>query len=237
MGCVFEYCKEWKMKCWVNMAKIFMCIGWEIVIVVKEGGVDFEYNFCLCLVIQNVKMVNMLKVNVENVIKKVILKDVENYEELVYEGYVLYGVVFMVEMVMDNLICIVVSVCYIFFKYGGNLSIFGLVDYMFFCKANFKVKVEGQDGEELELGFIDFGLEELRKEDDKIVLVCVFEDYGNFQKGIEEFGLEVMELEFICIFSYYKEFIDSEVEDVIKLIEIMEDDDDVNVVFYNMKED
>ena len=129
------------------------------------------------------------------------------------------------------------SVRHIFSKYGGNLSTSGSVDYMFSRKANFKVKAEGQDGEELELGLIDFGLEELRKEDDKIVLVCAFEDYGNLQKGIEEFGLEVTESELIRIPSHYKELTDSEVEDVIKLIEIMEDDDDVNAVFHNMKED
>ncbi|MCI4647817.1 YebC/PmpR family DNA-binding transcriptional regulator [Phaeodactylibacter sp.] len=237
MGRAFEYRKERKMKRWANMAKTFTRIGREIAIAVKEGGADPEYNPRLRLAIQNAKTANMPKANVENAIKKATSKDAENYEELVYEGYAPHGVALMVETATDNPTRTVASVRHIFSKYGGNLSTSGSVDYMFSRKANFKVKAEGQDKEELELDLIDFGLEELKQEEDKIVLVCAFEDYGNLQKGIEEFGLEVTESELVRIPSHYKELTDSEVEDVIKLIEIMEDDDDVNAVFHNMKED
>lgn len=135
MGRVFEYCKVRKMKCWVLMVKVFIKIGREIVIVVKEGGGDFEYNLCLWLVINNVKVVNMFKVNVDFVIKCVLLKDVVNYDEVVYEGYGFKGVVVMVEIVIDNINWIVVSMCLIFLKGGGNLGNFGEVDYMFICKG------------------------------------------------------------------------------------------------------
>ena len=168
MGRAFEYRKERKMKRWANMAKTFTRIGREIAIAVKEGGADPEYNPRLRLAIQNAKTANMPKANVENAIKKATSKDAENYEELVYEGYAPHGVALMVETATDNPTRTVASVRHIFSKYGGNLSTSGSVDYMFSRKANFKVKAEGQDGEELELGLIDFGLEELRKEDDKI---------------------------------------------------------------------
>lgn len=225
------------MKRWANMAKTFTRIGREIAIAVKEGGPDPEYNPRLRLAIQNAKAANMPKANVENAIKKATSKDADHYEELVYEGYAPHGVALMVETATDNPTRTVASVRHIFSKYGGNLSTSGSVDYMFTRKAHFKIKAEGQDQEELELGLIDYGLEDMREEDDKLVLVCAFEDYGNLQKGIEAFGLEVAESELVRLPSHYKELSDDQVEDVIKLIEIMEEDDDVNTVFHNMKED
>lgn len=225
------------MKRWANMAKTFTRIGREIAIAVKEGGPDPEYNPRLRLAIQNAKAANMPKANVENAIKKATSKDADHYEELVYEGYAPHGVALMVETATDNPTRTVASVRHIFSKYGGNLSTSGSVDYMFTRKAHFKIKAEGQDQEELELGLIDYGLEDMREEDDKLVLVCAFEDYGNLQKGIEAYGLEVAESELVRLPSHYKELSDDQVEDVIKLIEIMEEDDDVNTVFHNMKED
>jgi YebC/PmpR family DNA-binding regulatory protein len=237
MGRAFEYRKERKMKRWASMAKAFTRIGREIAIAIREGGPDPEYNPRLRLAIQNAKAANMPKANVENAIKRATSKDAENYEEQVYEGYAPHGVALIVETATDNPTRTVASVRHIFSKYGGNLSTSGSVDYMFSRKAHFKVNAEGQDPEELELGLIDFGLEDLQPEDDKMVLVCAFEDYGNLQNGIEEFGLEVAQSELVRIPSHYKELTDSEVEDVIKLIEMMEDDDDVNSVFHNMKEE
>lgn len=219
------------------MAKTFTRIGREIAIAVKEGGPEPEYNPRLRLAIQNAKTANMPKANVENAIKRASSKDAENYEELVYEGYAPHGVALMVETATDNPTRTVASVRHIFSKYGGNLSVSGSVDYMFSRKGVFKIEKDSQDPEELELGLIDFGLEELRVEDDQIVLQCAFEDFGNLQKGIEEFDLEVKESELIRIPSHYKELSDSEVEDVIKLLDKMEEDDDVTNVFHNMNED
>jgi YebC/PmpR family DNA-binding regulatory protein len=237
MGRAFEYRKARKMKRWSNMAKTFTRIGREIAIAVKEGGPEPEYNPRLRLAIQNAKTANMPKANVENAIKRASSKDAENYEELVYEGYAPHGVALMVETATDNPTRTVASVRHIFSKYGGNLSVSGSVDYMFNRKGVFKIEKDSQDPEELELGLIDFGLEELRVEDDQIVLQCAFEDFGNLQKGIEEFDLEVRESELIRIPSHYKELSDSEVEDVIKLLDKMEEDDDVTNVFHNMNED
>lgn len=237
MGRAFEYRKERKMKRWAGMAKAFTRIGREIAIAVKEGGADPEYNPRLRLAMQNAKTANMPKVNVENAIKNAISKDAEDYEEITYEGYAPHGVAMVVETATNNPTRTVASVRHIFSKYGGSLGTSGSVDYMFDRIATFKVDAEGQDPEELELSLIDYGLEELAKEDDRIVLKCAFEDFGNLQKGLEELGLEVKESEIVRIPSHYKELSDDEVEDVIKIIEKMEEDDDVVNVFHNMSEE
>lgn len=237
MGRAFEYRKERKMKRWAGMAKAFTRIGREIAIAVKEGGADPEYNPRLRLAMQNAKTANMPKVNVENAIKNAISKDAEDYEEITYEGYAPHGVAMVVETATNNPTRTVASVRHIFSKYGGSLGTSGSVDYMFDRIATFKVDAEGQDTEELELSLIDYGLEELAKEDDRIVLKCAFEDFGNLQKGLEELGLEVKESEIVRIPSHYKELSDDEVEDVIKIIEKMEEDDDVVNVFHNMSEE
>ncbi len=234
MGRAFEYRKERKMKRWAGMAKAFTRIGREISIAVKEGGPDPNYNPRLRLAIQNSKIANMPKANVENAIKKATSKDAESFEEVVYEGYAPHGIALIVETATNNTTRTVANVRHIFSKYGGNLSTSGSVDYMFSRKATFKIAAAGQDREELELELIDSGLEDLRQEDEHLVLQCAFEDFGMLQKGLEEKGLEVLQSELIRIPGHTKSLPDNEVEDVIKLIEKMEEDDDVVNVFHNM---
>ena len=168
MGRAFEYRKDRKMKRWAGMAKAFTRIGREISIAVKEGGPDPNYNARLRLAIQNAKAANMPKANVENAIKNAVSKDAENFEEIVYEGYAPHGIAMVVETATNNPNRTVANVRHIFSKYGGNLSTSGSVDYMFTRKAIFKVPDTGQDLEELEFALIDFGLEELRKEDELV---------------------------------------------------------------------
>lgn len=234
MGRAFEYRKERKMKRWAGMAKAFTRIGREISIAVKEGGPDPNYNPRLRLAIQNSKIANMPKANVENAIKKATSKDAESFEEVVYEGYAPHGIALIVETATNNTTRTVANVRHIFSKYGGNLSTSGSVDYMFSRKATFKIAAAGQEMEELELELIDFGLEDLRQEDEHLLLQCAFEDFGMLQKGLEEQGLEVLQSELIRIPGHTKSLPDNEVEDVIKLIEKMEEDDDVVNVFHNM---
>jgi len=234
MGRAFEYRKARKMKRWASMAKAFTRIGREISIAVKEGGPEPDYNPRLRLAIQNAKVANMPKANVENAIKKAVSKDAEDYHEVAYEGYAPHGIALVVEAATNNTTRTVANVRHIFSKYGGNLSTSGSVDYMFSRKAIFKIAAEGQDLEELELALIDYGLESLKKEEDKLVLQCTFEDFGNLQKGLEELGLEVQESELVRLPGHTKELSDEEAEDVIKLIEKMEEDDDVVNVFHNM---
>lgn len=237
MGRAFEYRKARKMKRWAGMAKAFTRIGKEIAIAVKEGGTDPNYNSRLRMAIQNAKTANMPKTNIENAIKNASGKDAENFEELVYEGYAPHGVALIVETATNNPIRTVASVRHIFSKYGGSLGVSGSVDYMFNRKATFSVDLGDHDLEELELELIDYGLEEIIQEDDKVTFQSAFEDFGNLQKGLEEKGLEVKESELVRLPSHTKDLNEDEVEDVIKLIEKMEEDDDVVNVFHNMNED
>lgn len=235
MGRAFEFRKERKMKRWANMAKVFTKIGREISIAVKEAGPDPNYNSRLRIAIQNAKSANMPKTNIENAIKKASAKDAEDYQEATFEGYAPHGVALVVETATNNNNRTVANVRMIFSKYGGSLGTSGSVDYMFDRKGLFKIKGEGLDLDELELDLIDFGLDEVKEEEDGVLaLYCSFEDFGNLQKGLEEKSIEVVNAELVRIPTHYKELSDSEAEEAIKLIEKMEEDDDVLNVFHNM---
>lgn len=234
MGRAFEYRKERKMKRWANMAKTFTKIGREISIAVKEGGGDPEYNPRLRLAIQNAKTANMPKANIENAIKKALSKDAASYDEVVYEGYAPHGIAVLVETATDNTNRTVASMRLIFSKYGGSMGTSGSVEFMFDRKAVFKVKKDGIDLEELELDLIDHGLQDLKEEDDMLVLYAAFTDFGTLQKALEERNIEVANAEVIRIPTHTKKLSDVQAEEVIKLIEKMEDDEDVINVFHNM---
>lgn len=234
MGRAFEYRKDRKMKRWAGMAKAFTRIGREIAIAVKEGGPDANYNARLRMAIQNAKSANMPKANVESAIKKATSKDAESYDEVVYEGYAPHGVALVVETATDNTNRTVANIRHIFSKYGGSLGTSGSVAYMFDRKGVFKVSAEGVDLEEIELELIDHGLEELKKEDDALMLYSTFEGFGRLQKALEERNIEVENAELIRIPGHTKTLTDEQVDDVIKLIEKMEEDEDVVNVFHNM---
>ena len=216
------------------MAKAFTRIGREIAIAVKEGGPDPNYNSRLRMAIQNAKSANMPKANVESAIKKANSKDAESYDEVVYEGYAPHGVAMVVETATDNTNRTVANIRHIFSKFGGSLGTSGSVSYMFERKGVFRIKAEGLDIEELELELIDHGLEELKTEDEWAMLYSPFEDFGALQKALEERNIEVENAELVRIPSHTKKLTDEEVEDVIKLIEKMEEDEDVVNIFHNM---
>ncbi|MEZ4987157.1 MAG: YebC/PmpR family DNA-binding transcriptional regulator [Saprospiraceae bacterium] len=234
MGRAFEYRKEKKMKRWASMARTFTKIGREIAIAVKEGGGVPENNPRLRMAMQNAKTANMPKANVDSAIKRALSKDAANYDEMLYEGYGPGGVAVLVETATDNTNRTVASMRLYFSKGGGNLGNSGEVSYMFGRKGQFKIKAEGVDTEELELGLIDFGLEDMHPEDEHWVLTCAFEDFGSLQKGIEEMGLEVESAELVRIPSHTKQLNEEQVEAMIKLIDKLEDDEDVVNVFHNM---
>ena len=216
------------------MAKAFTRIGREIAIAVKEGGPDPNYNSRLRMAIQNAKSANMPKANVESAIKKANSKDAESYDEVVYEGYAPHGVAMVVETATDNTNRTVANIRHIFSKFGGSLGTSGSVSYMFERKAVFRIKAEGLALDELELELIDHGLEELKTEDEWAMLYSPFEDFGALQKALEERNIEVENAELVRIPSHTKKLTDEEVEDVIKLIEKMEEDEDVVNIFHNM---
>lgn len=234
MGRAFEFRKERKFKRWAGMAKTFTRIGREIALAVKAGGSSPEYNSRLRLAIQNAKAANMPKANVENAIKKASGKEAENFQEVIYEGYAPHGVPVLVETATDNPTRTVANVRMYFDRCGGALGNSGSVSFMFNRKGVFKVKAEGHNWADLELDLIDAGLEELKKEDDEMVLYTDFSDFGTMQKALEDRNIETASAQLEWIPNDLKRLEESEVEQVIKLIDRLEEDDDVLYVFHAM---
>jgi YebC/PmpR family DNA-binding regulatory protein len=234
MGRAFEFRKERKFKRWAGMAKTFTRIGREIALAVKSGGTSPDYNPRLRIAIQNAKAANMPKSNVENAIKNAAGKDAENFQEVIYEGYGPHGIAVLVETATDNPTRTVANVRMYFDRCGGALGVSGSVSYMFNRKGVFKAKEEGHNWEELELELIDAGLEEIKIEEGEAVLYTDFTDFGTMQKALEERGIEPTSAQLEWLPTMSKKLGDNEVDQVIKLIDRLEDDDDVLNVFHTM---
>ncbi len=238
MGRAFEYRKARKMKRWGSMARTFTKIGKEIAISIKSGGPDPASNSRLRVLMQNAKNASMPKENVERAIKKAISKDQTDYKEVVYEGYAPYGIAVLVETATDNPTRTVANVRSYFNRCGGSLGTSGCVDYLFEHKCLFKIKnKEGVDIEELELEMIDFGVQEIFTEDDNIIIYGDFEAFGPIQKYIEDNGFEIVTADFERIPSEIKELNEEQMAEVEKLLEKLEDDEDVTDVYHNMKDE
>ena len=235
MGRAFEFRKERKMKRWSKMAKQFTRIGKDIAMAVKEGGPDPETNARLRAVIQNAKAVNMPKENVERAIKKASSKDSgEDYKESVFEGYGPHGIAVLVETASDNNNRTVANLRSYFTKYNGSLGTSGSVEFMFDHKCHFKIPKTEQDLEELEFELIDFGAEEVFEEEDGILIYGPFEAFGSLQKALEEKGSEIISSGFERIPTTTKKLSEEQEADVDKLLEKLEDDDDVQHVYHTM---
>lgn len=234
MGRAFEFRKERKFKRWAGMAKTFTRIGREIALAVKAGGPNPEYNARLRVAIQNAKAANMPKANVENAIKKASGKEAENYQEVLYEGKGPHGVAIIVETATDNPTRTVANVRMYFDRCGGALGTSGSVSFLFDRKGVFKTKADERNWDELELELIDAGLEELKREDDEVVLYCNFTDFGSMQAALEERGIETTSAALEYIPNTTKRLEESEVEAVVKLIDRLEEDDDVLNVYHTM---
>jgi len=205
MGRAFEFRKARKMKRWSAMAKTFTRIGKDIVMAVKDGGSSIETNSKLRAVIQNAKAANMPKDNIERAIKRASDKSTGNFKEILFEGYGPYGIAVIVETASDNNNRTVANVRSYFNKYGGNLGTAGSVEFMFDRVCNFKIKTE-INLEELELDFIDFGVDEVIQDDDgDVILYSSFENYGSIQKEIESRSIEIVSSEFERIPKQMKE--------------------------------
>ena len=233
MGRAFEFRKARKMKRWSAMAKTFTRIGKDIVMAVKEGGSSPESNSKLRAVIQNAKAANMPKDNIERAIKRASDKSTGNFKEILFEGYGPSGIAIIVETASDNNNRTVANIRSYFNKYGGNLGTAGSVEFMFDRVCSFKIKTE-IDLEELELNLIDFGVDEVLKEDDVLILYSAFENYGQIQKELESQKIKIISSEFERIPKQMKELNEEKKEEVNILIEKIEEDDDVQNVFHNM---
>ena len=241
MGRAFEFRKERKFKRWAKMAVQFTRLGKEIVMAVKEGSSDPNTNSRLRTAMQNAKAVNMPKDRVEAAIKRASSRDEKNYEELVYEGYAAHGVAVLVETATDNTNRTVANVRSYFTKYNGALGKTGSLDFIFTRKAVFTFVPGDRDLEELEFELIDAGLEEIFVEADEegndiAVLHTAFEDFGKMQKTLEEMGIEVRSAKLERIGQSFKDVTEEQAVDVLKLIDRLEEDDDVQAVYHNMAE-
>ena len=239
MGRIFEVRKASMFARWDKMAKNFTRIGKEIVIAVKASGPDVATNPALRRCFQNAKSVGMPKDRVEAAIKRAMGKDTSNYEEILYEGYAPHGVALLVETATDNHVRTVANVKSHFNKGNGAMGTNGSVSFQFKKMGVFKLKAEGQDLEEMELELIDHGLDELgESEDDNgnpiIVLRCAFTDFGRLQKELEDRNIIPISAELEWIPTNTVPVTDEQAEDVSKLIERLEQDEDVNKVFHNM---
>ena len=236
MGRAYEYRKERKFKRWSTMAKTFTRLGRDIAMAVKAGGPDPDTNPRLRVLIQNAKAANMPKENVERAIKRATTKEQEDYKEIIYEGYGPHGIAILVETATDNPTRTVSNIRSIFNKNGGSLGTSGSVSFLFEHKCNFKVKYKpGINLEDLELELIDYGVSEVFAEDDTIIIYGEFESFGSIQKYLEEKGFEIISAEFEWIPVDTKELPADQVAEVEKLLEKLEEDDDVKNVFHNMR--
>jgi YebC/PmpR family DNA-binding regulatory protein len=240
MGRIFEVRKATMFARWDRMAKQFSRIGKEIAIAVKSGGPDPDTNPALRRCMQNAKSVNMPKDRVESAIKRALGKDTANFEEILYEGYGPHGVAILVETATDNPTRTVANIRAHFNKGNGTLGTSGSVSFQFKKMGVFKLKPEGLNTEEMEFELIDFGLEEMgegtgENGESVLVLRTAFNDFGNMQKALEEKGIQPLSAEREWIPTVTVELPEDQAQEVLKLVDKLEQDDDVQKVFYNLK--
>ena len=235
MGRAFEFRKARKIKRWSAMAKTFTRIGKDIVMSVKEGGSDPNNNSRLRAVIQNAKAANMPKENVERAIKKASDKNTGDFKEVLFEGYAPHGIAVLVETATDNNNRTVANIRSYFNKLNGSLGTTGSVEFMFDHSCNFRINPTDLEVDEIELEFIDYGVEEVFKDEDGIVLYAPFEYYGIIQKELEKRNFEILSSDFERTPQVIKQLSIDKQKEVLLLIEKIEDDEDVQNVYHSME--
>ncbi len=237
MGRIFEKRKHKMFARFDRMAKAFSRLGKEIAIAVKQGGPLPENNPRLRAAIQTAKGVNMPKDRVEAAIKRASNKDEKDFEEVVYEGYGPHGVAILCECATDNTNRTVANIRSIFGKAGGAVGKTGSLDFIFSQKGAFKLKHTGQDLEELEFSLIDHGLEELLldEEEGQIIIYTAFVDYARMQKALEALGIELLSSELERVPQSFVDVPEEFHDEILDLVERIEEDDDVQKVYHNMK--
>ena len=239
MGRIFETRKHTMFARWDRMAKQFTRIGKDIVIAVKAGGPDPAANPQLRRVIQNARAVNMPKDKVEAAIKRAAGKDASDYEEILYEGYAPHGVAILVEAATDNPTRTVSNLRNHFNKGGGNLGSSGSVSFLFKRMGVFRLDPAGIEPDELELDLIDHGLEEMgestgEKGEPQLVVRCAFADFGRLQKALEDRGIKPLSAESEYLPVSPVDLVEDKAKDALKLVDTLEQDDDVQKVFHNL---
>lgn len=237
MGRAFEFRKARKLKRWGNMSRTFTRIGKEITIAAKAGGPDPAMNPRLRVLIHNAKAANMPKDTIDRAIKKATDKDASDYKEIVYEGYGPFGIAIVVETATDNNQRTVANVRSYFNKFGGSLGTQGSLSFLFDHKSVFHIKPNADVAmDEFELDLMDFEAE-LETDEEEWLVYGAFDQFSNLQSFLEDKGLEIVSAEFERIPTDYKEVTAEQREQLDKLLEKFEEDEDVQNVFHNMKEE
>jgi YebC/PmpR family DNA-binding regulatory protein len=235
MGRVFEKRKHKMFARYAKMSKAFTKFGKEIAIAVKAGGPDPEGNSRLRAIIANAKAVNMPKTNIDGAIQRASTKQDKEFEEVVYEGKGPHGVALIIETATDNPTRTVANLRSYFNKRGGQMVISGSLDFLFDRKGIFKIKNTGINLEDFELEMIDFGLEEAEDDGEGHLMLSVpFTDFGAMQKALEDRKIEIVNAELQRIPTTYVELNETQEEEVGRLIEMIEEDEDVTNIYHNM---
>ncbi len=236
MGRIFEKRKHKMFARYDRMAKAFTRIGKEIAMAVKAGGPDPGYNPRLRQAMANAKGANMPKDRVEAAVKRAVSKDASNFEEVVYEGYGPYGVPILVETATDNPTRTVANIRMYFNRAGGALGNSGSLSFIFDRKGVFRVPVDQiADPEAMELELIDSGLESMEREEGEIVFYTAFSDFGSMQKALEDRGITPTKSGLERIPNSYAELSEEQMDEILELVEKIEEDDDVQAVYHNLK--
>jgi len=236
MGRIFETRKHKMFARYDKMAKAFTRVGKDLVMAVKAGGPDPANNPRLRQIMNNARGLNMPKDRVESAIKRANDKDHSNYEEIAYEGYGPYGVPILVEAATDNPTRTVANVRLLFNRGGGALGTSGSLSFVFDRKGVFRLdRSSVANPEDLELELIDAGLETMEFDETEIVLYTAFTDFGNMQKALEERRINVKKASLERIPNSYVELTEEQTDEILELVEKIEEDDDVQAVYHNLK--
>ncbi len=234
MGRIFEKRKHKMFARYARMAKGFTKLGREIAIAVKAGGADPAYNSRLRIAIQNAKAINMPKDRIDGAIQRASSKGEGNFEEVVYEGYGPHGIAILAECTTDNPTRTVSNIRMHFSRGNGALGKTGSLDFIFERKGVFRIAAQGQNKEELELELIEHGLEELAEAENELIIYTKFSDFGAMQKALEEKKINILSAEKQRIPNTTTDLTEEQQKEVQELIDTLEEDDDVQVVFHNM---
>ena len=235
MGRIFEKRKYKMFARFARMSKAFNKMGREIAVAVGAGGGDPAYNTRLRMAIQTARSLNMPKDRIDSAIKRALSKDTENYQEIVYEAYGPHGVAVMIECATDNPTRTVANVRAILVRNGGTLGSTGSVAFLFERKGVFRLATEDKDLDELELELIDFGADEIERGDGEVVVYTTFESFAGMQKALEDKSIKIISAELQRIPTSINELDDAAADEVGQLVEKLDEDDDVQAVFHNMR--
>lgn len=235
MGRIFEKRKYKMFARYARMSKAFNRMGREIAVAVKSGGGDPAYNMRLRMAIQTAKSLNMPKDRIDAAIKRAVSKDTENYQEIVYEGYGPHGVAMMIECATDNPTRTVANIRSILNKNGGTLGASGSVAFMFERKGVFRLAAGTMDLDELELELIDHGADEIERGDGEVIVYTTFETFAGMQKALEDKSISIVSAELQRIPTSINELDDAAADEIGQLVEKLDEDDDVQAVFHNMR--